>query len=44
MVRPGPMKTPEVTLFGEDSKLAELHSIADYSTTTRRIPDLFAGS
>jgi len=37
------MKTHEVTVFCGDTKLAELYSIADYSTTTSRILDSFAG-
>jgi len=37
------MKTHEVTVFGGDTKLAEFYSIADYTTTTWRIPVSFAG-
>jgi len=42
-VRPSPMKTHVVTVFCGDTKLAELYSIADYSTTARGIQILFAG-
>jgi len=42
-VRPCHMKAHGVTVFCGDTKLAELYSIADYSTTTSRIPDSFAG-
>jgi len=42
-VRPCPIKAHEVTVFCEYTKLAELYSIADYSTTTSQIPDMFAG-
>jgi len=37
------METHEVTVFCGDTKLAEFYWIADYSTTTSRIPDSFAG-
>jgi len=37
------MKTHEVTVFGGDTKLAELYSKADYSTTAGQIPIPFAG-
>jgi len=37
------MKALEVTVFGGDTKMAELYSIADYCTTTERIQGSFAG-
>jgi len=37
------MRTHEVTVFCGDILLAELYSIADYSTTAAEIPILFAG-
>jgi len=42
-VRPCPMKTPEVPVFCRDTKLVELYSFADSSTTAGRISIQFAG-